>query len=107
MTIPSGSRAKRAPSAPASSAVVARSAARPNSCMIDWSTACLASGPCSPETWSSTAGNPAAAGSPCSETVSGTARRIHWPTARGPPACSPTSWRTARSTVRRSPSGAI
>ena len=48
----------------------------------------------------------ARAASPCSETVSGSARRAHWPIAREPPACAPASRRTAVSSVRRIAIGA-
>jgi hypothetical protein len=43
--------------------------------------------------------------SPCSETVSGSARRAHCALAREPPGWDPTSARTAASTVRRQPCG--
>ena len=83
-----------------------RSAARPNASMRFSVTSVSAAGPCSPEACSSTAGSPARAASPCSETVSGSARRAHWPIAREPPACTPTSRRTALSSVRFTPIGA-
>ena len=90
----------------ASSAMTARIAARPKASRRFSDTAARGPGPRSPETWSSTAGRPPRAASPCSETVSGSARRAHWPIAREPPACAPTSRRTALSSVRRSPIGA-
>ena len=64
-----------------------------------------ARGPRSPLWDSSTAGSPAAPIGPCSDTVIGSARRIHWPSARGPPAWRPVSPRTAVCTVRSSASG--
>ena len=42
---------------------------------------------------------------PCSDSVTGSARRTHWPTARGPPASARVSRRTAACTVRSRPSG--
>ena len=86
--------------------MTARIAARPNASRRFSDTAARGLGPVSPETWSSTAGRPPRAASPCSETVSGSARRAHWPIAREPPAWAPTSRRTALSSVRRSPIGA-
>ena len=90
----------------ASSAVIARSAARPNASSRFSETGVRGPGPRSPEDCRSTAGSPARAASPCSETVSGSARRAHWPIAREPPACTPVSRRTALSSVRRSAIGA-
>ena len=85
---------------------MARSAARPKASMRFSDTGARAPGPRSPDACSSTAGSPARAASPCSETVSGSARRAHWPIAREPPACTPASRRTALSSVRRRPIGA-
>ena len=53
-----------------------------------------------------TAGRPASATTPWPESVSGSARRIHWPEARAPPGLGETSARSADSTVRCSASGA-
>jgi hypothetical protein len=90
----------------ASIAVTARSAARPKSSKRPLRTGSSGAGPRSPEAPICTAGSPAASTTPCPETVSGTARRIHWPDARAPPGLPPASARTAASTVRCSASGA-
>ena len=110
VTMPSGCPANgsrgSAPRPPAaSSAVTARSDARPNSAIRRRPTSARAAGPRSPEAWSSTAGRPSRLTSPCSLTVSGTALRIHCALAREPPGSRPVSCRIATSTVRRQRSG--
>ena len=67
-----GRRHRRAPTA--------RTAARPNRCSRSSSTGSSAAGPRSPDSEISTAGRPSAPIGPCADTVTGSARRTHWPT---------------------------
>ena len=87
-------------SGPLSSACTARSAARPKRCIDAWVTVAPAAGVRSPFADRSTAGRPARPSSPCSLIVSGSARRAHCVTARGPPASLPAPDATASWTVR-------
>jgi len=87
-------------------AAVARSAARPYAPRRRAETGAPGSGPRSPEAESRTAGRPAPPIGPCSESVAGSARRIHCATAPAAPGARPVSRRTAASTVRSRPSGA-
>ena len=113
MTIPSGPRenegaraARSGSSGPASSiAVTVRSSPRPNESSRARVTASSARAAISPVLPSSTAGRPDSATAPWADSVSGSARRIHWPEARAPPGLGETSARSADSTVRCSASG--
>ena len=83
----------------ASSAVMARRAARPKPFSRNSVTARSAPGPRSPDADSRTAGRPWGTTSPCSPTVSGTARRVHCASEDGPASGSPVSSRRAVCTV--------
>ena len=103
MTIPSVSFANAARPAPrpaSSSARTERSALRPIRANCSREIGAFGAGPRSPLICSSTAGSPARLTSPCSETVSGSARRDHCALARDPPGSVPVSCRAAASTVR-------
>ena len=114
VTIPSGPPEKTGEAAarsgsvgPASSiAVTVRSRPRPNAPSRARVTASAGRGDSSPVAPIATAGRPVSETTPWAESVSGSARRTHWPEAWAPPGLGATSARSADSTVRCSASGA-
>ena len=83
-----------------SSASTALSTPRPSPSSRSALTASRGEGPRSPDACTSTDGTPSASSTPCSPTVSGSARCASWPSALGAPGSEPDSCRIASATVR-------